>query len=105
MRVGVVGPGGGWAARSAGWCPRTPDLELVAAVDPALAGIDLRQVTGTDADGLQVEGHLEALTRAGAEVAVDFTRVDAARDTLAWCASAGIHAVVGTTGIHRRGHG
>jgi 4-hydroxy-tetrahydrodipicolinate reductase len=76
-----------------------PGLELVAAVDPELAGIDLRQVTGTDADGLQVEGHLEALTRADAQVAVDFTVVDAARDSLAFCAAAGIHAVVGTTGF------
>ena len=30
---------------------------------------------------------------------MDFTRLDAARDTLAFCAEAGIHAVVGTTGF------
>jgi 4-hydroxy-tetrahydrodipicolinate reductase len=76
-----------------------PGLDLVAAIDPELAGIDLRQVTGTDADGLQVEGHLDALTRAEAEVAVDFTVAEAARVSLAWCAAAGIHAVVGTTGF------
>jgi 4-hydroxy-tetrahydrodipicolinate reductase len=30
---------------------------------------------------------------------VDFTHVDAARDNLAWAARAGVHAVVGTTGL------
>ncbi|HEY6622714.1 MAG TPA: 4-hydroxy-tetrahydrodipicolinate reductase [Acidimicrobiales bacterium] len=99
MRVGVIGAGGRMGREVCRMVSSDPGLELVAAVDPELAGIDLRQVTGTDADGLQVEGHLEALTRAEAEVAVDFTHVDAARVSLAWCASAGIHAVVGTTGF------
>ena len=31
----------------------------------------------------------------GAEVAVDFTVVDAARENLRWCAEHGVHAVVG----------
>ena len=30
---------------------------------------------------------------------MDFTRIDAARATLPWCAEAGIHAVVGTSGF------
>ena len=99
MRVGVIGAGGRMGREVCRMVSSDPGLELVAAVDPELAGIDLRQVTGTDADGLQVEGHIEALTRAETEVAVDFTRIDAARASLAWCASAGIHAVVGTTGF------
>src|SRR5579862_3931512 len=76
-----------------------PDLELVAAVDPRLAGIDLRQVTGTDAAGIQVEGAVDALERAEAEVAVDFTVADAAAEHMRWCAAHGVHAVVGTSGI------
>ena len=36
---------------------------------------------------------------AGAEVAVDFTVLDAARENLRWCAAEGVHAVVGTTGF------
>ena len=43
--------------------------------------------------------HAGALADAGAEVAVDFTVVDAARDNIAWCADNGVHAVVGTTGF------
>ena len=42
---------------------------------------------------------LQALGTAGAQVVVDFTRIEAARQTLAYCAGAGIHAVVGTTGF------
>jgi len=75
------------------------ELELVAAVDPAVAGIDVRQVTGVDAPGLQVGSGRDELLRAGAEVAVDFTVAPAAVDNLRWCAEHGIHAVVGTTGI------
>jgi 4-hydroxy-tetrahydrodipicolinate reductase len=83
-----------------------PGFELVAAVDPRAAGIDLGQVLGIDGTGLGVDGgglvvsdSLEALALSGTQVVVDFTRVEAARDTLAWCATAGIHTVVGTTGF------
>src|SRR5262245_46357031 len=75
-----------------------PELELVAAVDPYHAGIDLRQL-GVQGSGLQVERTADALERAGAEVAVDFTVIDAARENLEWCADHGVHAVIGTTGF------
>ncbi len=75
-----------------------PDLELVAAVDPLHAGLDLRRVTGVDTN-LQVVRASEALVEAGAEVVVDFTVVEAARSNLAFAAAHGIHAVVGTTGL------
>ena len=76
-----------------------PDLELVAAVDPRYAGIDLRQAIGLDLPGLQVAADAAALGRAGAEVAVDFTEAAAARRNLQWCAANSVHAVVGTTGL------
>lgn len=75
-----------------------PDLELVAAVDPFHAGIDFGQL-GVHGTGLQVEAAPQALEDAGAEVAVDFTVLDAARENLVWCADHGVHAVVGTTGF------
>jgi len=74
------------------------DLELVAAVDPLQAGIDLRQVAGVET-GLQVAGSIDALTGAGAEVVVDFTEASAAIENLRWCAAHAVHAVVGTTGL------
>lgn len=73
-------------------------LELVAAVDPHHAGLDLRQVTGVDLPW-QVAKSPDAFVDAGVDVAVDFTFVDAARDNLRWLAEHGIHAVAGTTGF------
>jgi 4-hydroxy-tetrahydrodipicolinate reductase len=55
-------------------------LELVARIDPN--GADC----APSADGYE------------ADVWVDFTVVDAARENLRWCATHGAHAVVGTTG-------
>src|SRR5450755_1561742 len=75
-----------------------PELELVAAVDPHHAGIDLGQL-GLHGTGLQISPRANALVEAGAEVAIDFTVIDAARQNLAFCADEGIHAVVGTTGF------
>jgi 4-hydroxy-tetrahydrodipicolinate reductase len=75
-----------------------PGLELVAAVDPHHVGIDLRQL-GVHGAGLNVMRTADALLEAGAEVAVDFTVHDAARDNLEWCAEHGVHAVVGTSGF------
>ena len=75
-----------------------PELELVAAVDPHHAGIDVRQVSKCDSE-LQISPGADALEQTGAEVAVDFTEAAAARENLRWCAENGVHAVVGTTGF------
>jgi 4-hydroxy-tetrahydrodipicolinate reductase len=99
MRVGVLGAGGRMGRRVCQAVAEDPELELVAAVDPALAGIDLRQVTGVAAPGLQVASGRDELLRAEVEVAVDFTVAEAAIENLRWCAEHGVHAVVGTTGI------
>ena len=83
-----------------------PDLELVAAVDvhrspPAApgAGPAVANAASDLPGGLELSYDLEALERAGAEVAVDFTERAAAMANLAWCADHGVHAVVGTTGL------
>ena len=99
MRVGVIGAGGKMGREVCRTVLADPDLELVAAIDPQSSGTDLGQVIGVDAGGLVVDGGLERLAASGAQVVVDFTRVEAARTTLAWCAAAGLHAVVGTTGF------
>jgi len=99
MRVGVFGAGGRMGRQVCQAVAEADDLELVAAVDPALAGIDLRQVAGIVAPGLHVGADAEELSRAGAEVAVDFTVAAAAVENLRWCAANGVHAVVGTTGL------
>ena len=75
-----------------------PDCELVAAVDPHHEGIDLDQL-GVHGTGVVVSGAIDAVAAAGAQVVVDFTVADAARDNLRWCAEHEVHAVVGTTGF------
>jgi 4-hydroxy-tetrahydrodipicolinate reductase len=96
--VGVFGAGGRMGRTVSQAVIDDPELELVAAVDPQHAGIDLDQV-GIHGTGLHVAGAPQALIDAGAEVAVDFTVLEAARDNLEWCAEHGLHAVVGTTGF------
>ena len=98
IRVGVFGAGGRMGATVCRAVAADPDLELVAAVDPYHAGIDLRQVAGLDSD-LHVAPAADALSAADAEVAVDFTHLDAARENVGWCGTNGVHAVVGTTGF------
>lgn len=98
LRVGVFGAGGRMGSTVCRAVSDDPDLELVAAVDPHHAGIDLRQVAGIDSD-LAIIPDASGLGAVGAQVAVDFTRIDAARANLRWCAENGVHAVVGTSGF------
>jgi 4-hydroxy-tetrahydrodipicolinate reductase len=98
IRVGVFGAGGRMGSTVCRAVQEAPDLELVAAVDPFHAGIDLAQL-GVRDSRLQVSPSTQAILDAGADVAVDFTVIEAARDNLQWCAAEGVHAVVGTTGF------
>jgi 4-hydroxy-tetrahydrodipicolinate reductase len=99
VRIGVFGAGGRMGREVCRAVLARPGLELVAAVDPGFDGTALAELIGVDAGALAVAAELEAMTAAGAEVAVDFTRIEAARVNLPFCAEAGIHAVVGTTGL------
>lgn len=98
IKVGVFGAGGRMGSTVCRAVVDDPGLELAAAVDPQHAGIDLRQL-GVPGTGLQVAAGPDAFLHAAAEVAVDFTVIDAARQNLAWCADHGVHAVVGTSGF------
>ena len=105
MRVGVVGAGGRMGREVCRAVRARPGLDLVAAVDPGCAGTMVDDLigggdAGSDGTGpMAVAASLDALVTAGAEVAVDFTDLEASRATLAFCADAGIHTVVGTTGF------
>jgi 4-hydroxy-tetrahydrodipicolinate reductase len=99
VRVAVVGAGGRVGREVCRALLARDDLDLVAAVDPGFDGEDLDALVGSPAGGLVVSGGLDTLATSGTEVIVDFTRLDAARTTLEFCADRGIHAVVGTTGF------
>jgi 4-hydroxy-tetrahydrodipicolinate reductase len=98
IRVGVLGAGGRMGRAVCQAVIDDPELELVAAVDPHHAGIDLDQI-GIHGTGLQMAAEPPALAPVETEVAVDFTVLEAARDNLEWCADHAVHAVVGTTGF------
>ena len=91
IRVGVFGAGGRMGATVCEAVLAAPDLELVAAIDPFHAGEHVGSI--------EIAADRSALAAAGAEVAVDFTVIDAARENVQWCAANGVHAVVGTTGF------
>jgi 4-hydroxy-tetrahydrodipicolinate reductase len=97
-KVAVFGAGGRMGSTVCRAVHDAPDLELVAAIDPLHAGIDLSQV-GIKESRLTIAQSPEAILDVGAEVAVDFTVLDAARDNIRWCAAHDVHAVVGTTGF------
>ncbi|HEY1831947.1 MAG TPA: 4-hydroxy-tetrahydrodipicolinate reductase [Acidimicrobiales bacterium] len=90
-RVGVVGAGGRMGQEVCRAVAEATDLELVAAVDPARVGESV--------EGITIAGSVDVLVEAGAEIAVDFAVAAATRANLATYAEAGIHAVVGTTGL------
>ncbi|HVA44365.1 MAG TPA: 4-hydroxy-tetrahydrodipicolinate reductase [Acidimicrobiales bacterium] len=93
LRVGVVGAAGRMGSLVCLAVEADPDLELVAAVDPAGRG------ASAAAGRLEVSPDRSSLKVAGAEVVVDFSHIGAAMDSLEFCAGAGIHVVMGTSGF------
>ena len=92
IRVAVLGAGGRMGTAVSTALVAAPDLELVAAIDPAHVG---RAVEG----GPTIVGEREAVVAAGAEVAVEFSGPASVGDNLCWLLEQGVHAVVGATGI------
>ena len=91
IRVGVLGAAGRMGRAVCRAVDGADGLVLVAAADPAVVGEDL--------DGVFVAAGPAEVVEAGAEVVVDFTVVDASRANLPILAEAGVHAVVGTSGL------
>src|SRR6266487_6521210 len=99
IRVGVFGAGGRMGGEVCRAVAAAPDMELVAAIDPATAGRPLAEVAGLPGSALVVSGDAEALADGKAEGAVDFTVAASALENIRWCVGHGVHIVVGTTGI------
>jgi 4-hydroxy-tetrahydrodipicolinate reductase len=90
--VGVIGAAGRMGTTVCAAVEAAADLQLVAAVDPGAVG----RPAGPE---VRIAGGLDALTDAGVELAVDFTVPAAAVDNALWCATHGVHSVIGTTGL------
>ena len=92
MRVGVFGAAGRMGAEVCRAVAADPELELVAAVDPRSAEADVPA-------GVASGPTPDLMADAGVEVAVDFTVAPSALANAHWCASHGVHAVIGTSGL------
>lgn len=99
IRVGVTGAAGRMGRTVCQAVAEAPDLALAAVCDPALSPGEVpEEARGVD-PAPAASPDRAVLADSGCDVVVDFTVADAARATLPWCATHGIHAVVGTTGF------
>ena len=99
IRVGVIGAAGRMGRVVCRAVALAEGLELVAAIDRSHVRERIDELTGAPSGELTVEGRLEALTDACADVAIEFTHPETVIRNLTWCIDHGVHAVVGTTGI------
>jgi 4-hydroxy-tetrahydrodipicolinate reductase len=93
VRVGFFGAGGRMGTAVCQAVDADDELELVVAVDPVHAG------ERAGPSGPSIAARAEAMSDAGAEVAIDFTLAGPAFANAMWCAAHGVHAVIGTTGF------
>jgi len=98
MKVAVLGAAGRMGRQVCRAISEAADMELVAAVDPGAAG-EACEGHGAGGQPLVISGDLSAVAASGAEVAVDFTVASAAVANAIWCSAAGVHAVIGTSGL------
>ncbi len=89
--VGVVGAGGRMGQEVCRAVDEAPDMELVAAVDPAHAGEEVC--------GRNIAGDLATVFDAGGRVVVDFSVAEAVRANAPTYLARGVHAVIGTSGL------
>src|SRR4051794_28257439 len=75
------------------------DLALVAGVARSAAGQHLSAVTASTGDGAVHATVADALTAADVDVLVDFTSAAAVRGNVETAVRAGVHVVVGSSGL------
>jgi 4-hydroxy-tetrahydrodipicolinate reductase len=75
------------------------DLALVSGVSRSSAGRSLAEVTGLDCTGSVYATVAQALAARPADVLVDYTSATAVKDNVRAAVDAGVHAVVGSSGL------
>lgn len=78
---------------------RSDDLELTSGVSRSAAGQSLAAITGRTFNGAVHATVAEALQAAAVDVLVDFTSASAVKDNVWTAVEAGIHVVVGSSGM------
>jgi len=101
IRVAVLGAGGRMGMAVCRAVAADAATVLAGAVDPAHGGRPLAELA--ELGGIEgpetVVGEVGQLDAGSVDVAVDFTRLDSALANARWCASAGVHDVIGTSGF------
>jgi 4-hydroxy-tetrahydrodipicolinate reductase len=75
------------------------DLDLVAGVARRASGRSLAEVTGLDVAGEVHASVADALAETDVDVLVDYTSAEVVRDNVASAITAGVHTVVGSSGL------
>jgi len=91
IRVGVLGAAGRMGRMVAGAVTAAEGMVLAAAADPS--------APGSEVSGVTLVADVGDLLNAGVDVVVDFTVAEASRTNLPVLAAAGVHVVVGTSGL------
>lgn len=92
IRVLVTGAAGRMGSEVVRAVSAEPDMEVVAAVDPLHAGETVEGIT-------VVDDLAQAIRATAPHVMVDFTHPSVVEDNLRLALPAGVHCVVGTTGL------
>jgi 4-hydroxy-tetrahydrodipicolinate reductase len=103
INVGVLGAAGRMGQEVCAAVRAEADLALTAMIDTSFTGdvatAGLGDTEGTGGTPMIVSDQLDAVNEVGVDVAVDFTKADAAVENVKWCVRNGVHVVVGTSGI------
>lgn len=102
LKVAVAGAAGKVGREVVAALLQEPDLQLVGALGRRSAGRDVGEVAGVGRLGITIERDVRHLLQHTAvDVLVDFTEAQAALAHAFACVDAGVHLVVGTTGLSR----
>lgn len=101
IKVFVSGAGGKMGKEVVGTILAQQDMLLVGASDSRHQGKDVGELIGTAPIGVEVTGPIEAihLTKAGADVMVDFTNPQSVLKNAKNALAAGVVPILGTTGL------
>ncbi|MEW6048064.1 MAG: 4-hydroxy-tetrahydrodipicolinate reductase [Bacillota bacterium] len=102
IRVAVAGAAGRVGREVVAAVAQEPDLQLVGALGRRSAGRDAGEAAGIGKLGVAIDRDVRRLLeRTPVDVLVDFTEAQAALEHAFGCVDAGVHVVIGTTGISR----
>ena len=100
IRVMVNGAGGKMGREVVKAVHNDPELTLVGGIDPTKAGQDVGSVAGIEQLGIEMNASIdEVLNTNKPDVIVDFTNPAVIYENAKKMLSAGIHVVIGTTGL------